>query len=336
MLRVTKTRPKIIFLVFLLFMAAVFHVAVGSTFISFNEIIDVIFLSQSEATLNQQIIWELRVPRMLTAMLAGAGLSLAGLQMQTLFKNPLAGPDVLGLTTGAGLGVGICIFVGVSFSSIIPFIPLFAFAGALLVFILILPVAHYVRDQTALLLIGVMVSALGNALLGLLQYASGSTELQSFVIWTFGSLGNTTYIELVVMATGLFAGLTLSLLNVKNLNAWPLGDSYLKNLTIPIRRARLIMIVSACLLTGLTTAYCGPIAFVGLATPLLIRNWFNTFNHQNLIIASCLAGAVVLIMCDMITHLFAQNFAIPINVATSLFGAPVVIFFIIRLKKVSI
>ncbi|MCU0382577.1 MAG: iron ABC transporter permease [Cyclobacteriaceae bacterium] len=336
MLPVPKTRPKIIFLVFLLLAAALFHVAIGSTFISFKEMLNALFLNQSETTLTQQIIWELRVPRMLTALLAGAGLSLAGLQMQTLFKNPLAGPDVLGLTTGAGLGVGICIFVGVSFNSILPFIPLFAFAGALLVFVLILPVAHYIRDQTTLLLIGVMVSALGNAVLGILQYASGSNKLQSFVIWTFGSLGNTTFTELGILAGGLFAGLILSLLNVKNLNVWPLGESYLKNLNIPIRRARLMMIISSCLLTSLTTAYCGPIAFVGLATPLLIRNWVNTFNHQHLIIASCLAGAVVLILCDMITHLFTKNFAIPINVATSLFGAPVVIFFIIRLKKVSI
>ena len=327
-----KNRSKLIFLIFLLLVVAVAHVAIGGSSVPSSELINALFFKNDVQLVWQQIVWDLRVPRMLTALLAGASLSLAGLQMQTLFRNPLAGPDVLGLTAGAGLGVGICIFLGISFSFFIPLMSLFAFGGAFLVFILILPMTRYIKDQTALLLIGVMISALGSALLGILQFTSGSDELQSYVLWTFGSLGSTTYYELFILLAGLILGIILAFANTKNMNAWPLGDAYLKNLAIPVKRARLLMIVSASILTGITTAYCGPIAFVGLSTPLLVRNWFRDFNHENLIVASCLCGSIVLIVCDLSTHLFSAHVAIPINVATSLLGAPVVIFFIVRLK----
>jgi iron complex transport system permease protein len=273
---------------------------------------------------------------MLTALIAGASLSLAGLQMQTLFKNPLAGPDVLGLTSGAGLGVTLSIFIPSGFIFLSGLVPLFAFLGALAVMSFIIPIAKLVKDNNSLLVIGIMLSAITSSVISILQYLSSANDVQSYLIWTFGKIGGLTYTNILVLSSGLFIGACLAFINTRQMNVWGLGEQYLKNLNFHIMRARIMMILSACILTGIVTAFCGPIAFVGLVTPILIRNWLKTYNHQWLIVGTCLGGSLCLLVCDIFINIFSSSIAIPINVATAFFGAPIVIYFIFKLRKVSI
>ncbi|MCZ8355011.1 MAG: iron ABC transporter permease [Cyclobacteriaceae bacterium] len=331
-----KIKYKLAFLGILVVFVAILHLFFGSIHIPFYSVFDVLLFPNSTSSAYHDVIWWVRLPRMLTALLAGAALSLAGLQMQTLFRNPLAGPDVLGLTSGAGLGVAISIFLSPLLLVIKGFNPIFAFTGAFFVMLIILPIAKMIKDNNSLLVIGIMLSAIASSCVGILQYISDANDVQSYLMWTFGKMGGLSFFEVFIIGIGLLVGLLLAFINSRQMNVWVLGESYLTNLQFNIAKARMTMILSTCLLTGVVTAYCGPIAFVGLVSPLLVRNWLKTYNHQWLIIGACLGGSICLLVCDLFINIFSSQVSIPINVATSLFGAPVVIFFIFKLKRLSI
>lgn len=315
-------------------------VMVGSVSIPIDEI----FLSlKGESTTVGEIIFQFRLPKALTCLLAGAGLATGGLLMQTLFRNPLAGPDVLGLSSGASLMVAILIFmsqvnagIGLLFFNNPWSIALGASLGGGGIFILIIGIAHYIRDNTSLLIIGLMISALTSSLVSVLQYVGNAEDLQTFMIWTLGNVGSTSWNELTVLATVVVIGISIAYLSSKSLNTWLLGENYAQSLGMKIGRSRFWIVVSTGLLTGAVTAFCGPIAFVGLAVPHLVRLVITTTNHKILIPAVICGGASLLLLCDLIAQLPGGTQILPLNAVTSLIGAPVVIWMIIKSKRIRV
>jgi iron complex transport system permease protein len=315
-------------------------VLVGTVPIPIKEVLSSI---QGESTTSAEIIFQFRLPKALTCILAGAGLATGGLLMQALFRNPLAGPDVLGLSSGASLMVAILIFLsqlnkGISllFFDNPWSIALGASIGGGLVFILIIGIAHYIRDNTSLLIIGLMISALTSSLVSVLQYVGNAEDLQTFMIWTLGNVGSTSWNELQVLSAVVIIGLVIAYLSSKSLNTWLLGENYAQGLGMKVGRSRLWIVVSTGLLTGAVTAFCGPIAFVGLAVPHLVRVVVPTTNHKTLIPAVICGGASLLLLCDLLAQLPGSTQILPLNAVTSLIGAPVVIWMIIKSKRIRV
>lgn len=305
------------------------HLFSGQIEIDFPDFSNAIFNYNPENT-NEIIIRELRIPRMFMAIIAGAGLSLAGLLMQTLFNNPLAGPYVLGINSGSSLFVAFSIMTGIPFLSSDIGIVSSALIGAFAFGILILFFSAFVRSHISLLLIGLMLGSFTGAIVFILQSASSSEELKSFTMWAMGSLQNTELSQLPLI-TGLFIlGLIGSILLVKPLNTLVIGEDEAKLLGINYKTIRLIIIIITALLTGLITAYCGPIAFVGLAVPNLVRIIFKTQNHLTLIIASIFIGGAFILTCDILIQLLENSVHIPINAFTSLVGAPFVVLIVLK------
>lgn len=289
------------------------------------------------------ILWQFRIPKALTCVLAGGALATGGLLMQTLFRNPLAGPDVLGLTSGSSLLVALLLMIGTLTPSLnnalfqSPWsVAIAASLGGILVFILIIFIAHYVKDNTALLIVGLMVSAASSALVNVLQFTSQATDLQAFVIWMMGSVGGTEWPELVVLSILALVGLVLSYTLIKPLNSLLLGENYAAGLQVNIRKARFWIVVATGLMTGAVTAFCGPIAFVGLAVPHLVRLILPVANHKILIPAVIMGGSVMLLVCDILAQLPGSTQVLPLNAVTSLIGAPVVIWMVIKAKRISV
>ncbi len=276
------------------------------------------------------IVWELRIPRMITALIAGAGLSIAGLLMQTLFNNPLAGPYVLGINSGASLFVALAIMAGIPILSSDVGIVANALIGAFLFGLIIISFSSVVRQQISLLLIGLMLGSFTGAIVSVLQSASGLQELKLFTLWTLGSLQAVTLEQLPILFVAFCITILGAFLVVKPLNLLVLGTSEAAMLGVRIKRVRLIIILITAIITGVITAYCGPIAFVGLAVPNLIRIVMKTQNHSYLILASLLTGAIFLLVCDIIIQSVESKFALPINALTSLIGAPFVILLVLR------
>jgi len=266
-------------------------------------------------------------------------LALGGLLMQTLFRNPLAGPDVLGLSSGASLAVAILVMAATFMPPLLhgPFsIAIAASLGSALIFIVVLVVANRIKDNTSLLLIGLMIGAATSSLVSVLQFTSRSEDQHYFLVWTFGSMGGLNWQEIYLLGVVFLFGMTLSLLLSKALNAWLLGDNYAQALGIRIQRARTLIIICTSVLAGSVTAFCGPIAFVGLAVPHLARLVINTTNHKILVPGTVLTGAAVMLLCDTVAQLPGSSLVLPINAITSLIGAPVVIWVIVRSKKVRV
>jgi len=289
------------------------------------------------------ILLQFRLPKALTCVLAGGALATGGLLMQTLFRNPLAGPDVLGLSSGASLVVAILVFVSQANAELsLPFfnnpwsIALGASVGGGLVFILIIAIAHYVRDNTSLLIIGLMVSALTSSLVSVLQYLGKAEDLQTFMIWTLGNVGSTSWNELIVLSIVVLTGMAIAYFSSKSLNTWLLGENYAQGLGMNVRRSRFLIVVSTGLLTGAVTAFCGPIAFVGLAVPHLVRLIIPATNHKILIPSVICGGACLLLLCDLLAQLPGSTQILPLNAITSLIGAPVVIWMIIKSKRIRV
>lgn len=276
-------------------------------------------------------------------MFAGAALATGGLLMQTLFRNALAGPDVLGLSSGASLMVAFVLMLGqtsIGFMAVVSSSPwsqvIAASLGGVLVFVLIIAIARFVRDNTSLLIIGLMISAGTSSLVAMLQFVSKAEDLQTFIIWSMGSVGSTNWHEVKILALVVLIGTAIAVSQIKSLNALLLGESYAKSLGINISSSRLWIVVSTSLLAGSVTAFCGPIAFVGLAVPHLVRLAVPTANHKILLPLAAMAGASMLLLCDVFAHLPNRTQVLPINVITSLIGAPLVIWMIVRNKKVSV
>jgi iron complex transport system permease protein len=286
-----------------------------------------------------ELVLKFRLPVAVTCVLAGAALAVSGLLMQTLFRNALAGPDVLGLTSGSSLMVAILILAGNGLSATFatPWtVAVAASVGAAGIFFLIFLISQYVSDNTSLLIIGLMIGATTASVVGVLQYVSRAEDLQAFMIWGLGSVSSTNWDEIMILAVITVVGGILGLMNMKSLNALLLGENYASAIGIPVKRARLLILTTTSILVGGVTAFCGPIAFVGLAVPHLIRIIIPTTNHKTLLPSVFFGGALLLLICDIIAQLPGSTQVLPLNAVTSLLGAPVVIWLVIRNRKVNI
>ena len=275
-----------------------------------------------------KIILNIRLIKAVVALLAGAALSVSGLQMQTLFRNPLAGPYVLGISSGASLGVALVVLAG--FGSSIG-IAGAAWLGAALVLVVIAAVGHRIKDIMVIMILGMMFSSGVGAIVQILQYLSKEESLKAFVIWTMGSLGDVTFDQLAVLVPSIIAGLLLAVVTIKPLNLLLFGEEYAVTMGLNIRRSRGLLFLSTTLLAGTVTAFCGPIGFIGLAMPHVTRMLFRNSDHRVLVPGTVLSGAAVLLLCDLVSKMFT----LPINAITALLGIPIVVWVVLRNKSVT-
>ncbi len=284
----------------------------------------------------RKIILDIRLMKAIMAILAGAALSVSGLQMQTLFRNPLAGPYVLGVSSGASLGVALFILgaplLGIGQSSIITTLGTAgaAWIGAAAILIVVASVSKQIKDIMVILILGIMIDSGVSAIVQVLQYMSNEEALKSFVIWTMGSLGDVTTSQLALVAPAIVAGLIISVSVIKPLNLLLLGEAYARTMGVNITRTRSLILLSTTLLAGTVTAFCGPIGFIGLATPHVARTLFCDADHRTLMPATALTGAVALLLCDIISKLLT----LPVNTITALLGIPIVVWVVIRNKNI--
>ena len=275
-----------------------------------------------------KIILNIRLIKAVVALLAGAALSVSGLQMQTLFRNPLAGPYVLGISSGASLGVALVVLAGVGSSIGIAGA---AWLGAAIVLVVIAAVGHRIKDIMVILILGMMFSSGIGAVVQILQYVANDESLKMFVIWTMGSLGDVTFNQLAVLIPSIIAGLLLAVITIKPLNLLLFGEEYAVTMGLNVRRSRGLLFLSTTLLAGTVTAFCGPIGFIGLAMPLVTRMLFRNSDHRVLVPGTVLSGASVLLLCDLVSKLFT----LPINAITALLGIPIVVWVVLRNKSVT-
>ena len=313
------------------------NIALGSVKIPLSQILQSL-TGQSDQSVWNDIIWQFRLPKAMTCLVAGASLATGGLLMQTLFRNPLAGPDVLGLSAGASLLVSLLLLSGqglVLFSG--PWaISLTASLGSAAIFILVIGISQRIRDNVSLLIIGLMIAAVTQSVVSVLQFVSKAEDLQTFMIWTLGSVGGTNWSEIQVMTVIFLIGGVISFASIKSLNAHLLGDNYAQSVGINLKKSRFLIVLSTSLMAGVVTAFCGPIAFVGLAVPHLVRSLIKTSNHKVLIPAVMIGGAILLLLCDLLAQLPGSTQLLPLNAVTSVIGAPVVIWMILKNKKTSV
>ena len=275
-----------------------------------------------------KIILNIRLIKAVVALLAGAALSVSGLQMKTLFRNPLAGPYVLGISSGASLGVALVVLVGVGSSIGIAGA---AWLGAAIVLVVIAAVGHRIKDIMVILILGMMFSSGIGAVVQILQYVANDESLKMFVIWTMGSLGDVTFNQLAVLIPSIIAGLLLAVITIKPLNLLLFGEEYAVTMGLNVRRSRGLLFLSTTLLAGTVTAFCGPIGFIGLAMPHVTRMLFRNRDHRVLVPGTVLSGASVLLLCDLVSKLFT----LPINAITALLGIPIVVWVVLRNKSVT-
>ena len=321
----------------LLIMASIFlfflNLVLGSVSIPLRAVWNILWGTGNESVIWQNIIWKSRVPQALTALVAGAGLSVSGLQMQTVFRNPLAGPSVLGISSGASMGVAFVVLLSGSLGGValskLGFmgeiaLTIAAIAGSLSIMALIVFVSQKVRGNVTLLIIGVMIGYIANAVIGVLKFFSVEEDIRAYVIWGLGSFARVSGDQMTLFICIMVVLLPLSFLLVKTLNLLLLGDAYARNLGLNIKRARLLVITCSGVLVAIVTAYCGPIIFLGLAVPHLCRGMFRTSDHRILMPASLLAGASLALVCNLIARMPGFEGALPVNSVTALVGAPVV------------
>lgn len=277
--------------------------------------------------MEQQILHSIRLPKALTAIMAGAALSMAGLIMQTLFRNPLAGPYTLGVSSGASLGVA---FLTMCSATAVLLLPMAACIGATLVLLLVLAVSRRVTSNVSLLIVGMMFGSIAGALVSLLQNFANPDALKLFIVWTLGSLSSVGWSDMQMLLPILLFGTFFVLLVLKPLNGLLLGEDYARGLGINVERTRLYIVLATGLLAGGVTAFCGPIAFVGVAVPHIARGLFRSSNHRLTLPASALIGAALLLLCDVLCSLFV--YPLPISTVSALFGAPVIIWIILKQK----
>jgi iron complex transport system permease protein len=325
--------PILLIILFLL------NVSLGSVQIPLSETLKVFAGQTPSQPVWADIIIDFRLTKAFTCILAGGALALGGLLMQTLFRNPLAGPDVLGLSSGASLAVALVVMTSgmgsILFSHSFT-LALAASIGCIFIFLLVLGIAQRVRDNISLLIIGLMIGAATSSIVSVLQFLSKAEDQQYYLVWTFGNLSSLNWNEIQILAVAVMIGISMSVFSIKSLNAWLLGDNYATSLGISVRKSRLLIIIGTSILTGSVTAFCGPIAFVGIAVPHLARLVIDTTNHKLLIPAVIMCGGVIMLFCDILSRFPGSDFILPINAITALIGAPVVIWVILRSKKVRI
>ena len=320
----------------------VLNLVLGSVAIPRRSIVHILFGTGEESEVWRNIVWKSRVPQSLTALVAGAGLAVSGLQMQTVFRNPLAGPSVLGISSGASLGVALVILLsgsvgGVALSKLGYIgelaLTIAATVGSLSVMALIVFVSQKVRGSVTLLIIGVMIGYVANAIIGMLKYFSVEEDIRAYVIWGLGSFARVSGNQMTLFVAIMAVLLPLSLLLIKTLNLLLLGEGYARNLGLNIKRARLSVISCAGLLTAIVTAYCGPVIFLGLAVPHLCRGLLRTSDHRILMPASILTGASLALVCNLIARMPGFEGALPVNSVTALIGAPIVVYVLFSKRR---
>ena len=323
----------------LMLILALLDVSCGSVWIS-----PLSTFNSQLSTLNSQLLLHLRLPKMLTAILAGASLSVAGLMMQTLFRNPLAGPYILGVSSGASLGVALVTMCGTfltlnsqlstlnfqlsTFNS--QLIATSAIIGSMLTMLLVMAFARRIRSNVTLLIVGMMVGNIAGALVNMIQNFANPDSLKLFVVWTLGSLSGVSWEELPTLAIGIAIAAIIVLMLIKPLNGLLLGEDYARGLGIHVERTRWMMVLASCLLAGSVTAFCGPIAFIGVAVPHIARGIFATSNHRLTVPASALIGANILLVCDILCNL--GTYSLPISTMSALFGAPIILWIVLKKK----
>ncbi|GLU50631.1 iron(III) ABC transporter permease [Dyadobacter frigoris] len=332
-------RLIVIGLVLLAVLFFMLDIMLGSISIPFGEVAKIVFSGESDTTAWLFIVEKIRLPKAITAVIVGCGLSVSGLQMQTLFRNPLAGPSELGITAGAGLGVAAVMLTSGSTASIYAIrqlgvsgswlIVVMASLGAALVLSMVLLIAGRIKDNVILLIVGVMVGTITVSVISIWQYFSQPEQLQEYILWTFGSLGGIVQYHLYVLSGVVAVGLLIAFSSSKALNAMLLGENYARSMGLTVGKTRFIIMASTSLLTGSITAFCGPIGFVGIAIPHITRSLLGTSDHRILIPCCCLVGTVLMLICDIISQMPGTQTVLPINVVTSLLGAPVVIWVIV-------
>lgn len=316
------------------------NISLGSVFIPWLDTLSSLVGGTVEKESWRDIIVDYRLPKAITAIIVGSGLGISGLLMQTLFRNPLAGPYVLGLSSGASLGVAILI-LGIHFSGAITIsflvskwsIIIASSLGSTIVLLAVISISNHVRDTMAILIIGLMFSSITGGIVSVLSYFAPADQLQQYTFWELGSLGNLSWNDVLIFFTVSSIGMLLAFAAIKPLNTLLLGENYARSLGLNIRNSRLLIIIATSLLAGSATAFAGPIAFVGLAVPHLTRQLFHTSNHKTLIPAVILLGSITMLVCDGIAQLPTSEYALPINAITSLIGAPVVIWLLVRKRK---
>lgn len=330
------TRTALLFTLLALLTAALFvaDLAVGSVYVSPGEIWGALTGKAGDPAL-QDIVLKIRLLKAVTALAAGAALAASGLEMQTLFRNPLAGPYVLGVSSGASLGVALFLLgaplLGVSGHTFVQSLGIAgaAWLGAALVLAAILAVSRRIKDIMVILILGMMFSSGVGAVVQILQYLSREEALKAFVIWTMGSLGDVTAQQLTILVPSIVVGLLLAVWTIKPLNLLLFGEEYAVTMGLNIRRSRGLLFLSTTLLAGTVTAFCGPIGFIGLAMPHVARMLFRNGDHRVLVPGTILSGAAVLLLCDLVSKFFT----LPINAITALLGIPIVVWVVLRNKS---
>jgi len=312
----------------------------GSVNIPFKDVLYSLLGKSTEHDTWHYIIIDYRLPKTITAILVGSSLSVSGLLMQTLFRNPLAGPFVLGISSGASLGVALLLLSAGVFGGSVAFLAtsnfsmaLAASLGAFLVLSAVLIAAARVRNTMSILITGLMFGSFTGAIISILAYFSSAEQLQQFMFWSFGSLGNLSWQELGLFFTIYVVGMLLIIFIIKPLNSLLLGENYAKSMGVNFKATRTISLIATSLLTGVSTAFSGPIAFIGLAVPHITRLLISSSNHKVLLPSVAIIGAIVMLISDTIAQLPNSDFTLPINAVTTLFGAPVVIWLLLRKRK---
>ncbi|TKD60697.1 iron ABC transporter permease [Flavobacterium sp. ASW18X] len=326
-------------LTLLLLLCMLISISLGSVSIPLGDTFSILLGQPTTEKGWEYIIWNYRLPKTIAAVLIGGGLAVSGLLMQTLFRNPLAGPFVLGISSGASLGAALLLLGGTSLGLTQLFwlndvaIAIAASLGSFLVLLIVIVVANSVKDTMALLIIGLMFGSITSAVVSILSYFSKAEQLQRFIFWSYGSVGNLSWQKVGVLALLLLIGLTICLFCIKSLNAFLLGEQYAQSMGIPVKKTKFFIIIATGIVAGAITAFAGPIAFIGLAVPHLTRQWFKTMDHKILLPAVFLYGALLLLICDTIAQLPTSATVLPINAITSIVGAPVVIWLLVRKRK---
>ncbi len=319
----------------------ILNLFVGSVTVPLEDIFKVLLKENTDNTLNV-IIFNYRLPQALTALLAGAALAVAGLLMQTLFRNPLADPSMLGISSGASLGVGIVILLtgAISGTAVSSFgwwstigVSLAAFIGAVMVLFVMLAFSSRMKDMTTLIIIGLMIAYLAGSITDILKFFSLKEDIHAFVIWGMGSFSGVGTSKMPIFATSIIIGLFVTFFLSKNLNILLLGEIYAENLGLNIRKNSVIIILVSGYLTAIVTAYCGPIAFVGLAMPHIARFLFKSSDHRLLIPATMLIGMDMALICNLIARMPGFDGNLPVNAVTAFIGAPIVISVILKSRK---
>lgn len=328
-----QRRNTILFTLFAVATGALFvaDIALGSVDIPLRDVVAVLTGGKADASV-RSIVLDIRLVKAVMALLAGAALSVSGLQMQTLFRNPLAGPYVLGVSAGASFGVALFLLgaplLGIASHPAVQTIGTAgaAWIGAAVVLLLVMSLARRIKDIMVILILGMMLSSAIGAAVEILQYLGNEASLKSFVVWTMGSLGDVTYTQLAIIAPVILAGIMLAIVAIKPMNMLLLGENYARTMGLNLHRTRCTIFLSTILLAGTITAFCGPIGFVGLAVPHLARMIFTSADHRILVPASLLIGVVMMLLCDII----AKVLTLPINTITALMGIPIVVYIVTR------